>query len=559
MVGPATVRAALRRREIPGIYGTARFLILVRVLLLAVGLGILTLGSDLEHQESTQFARSLLAWLLVVSAGISALIAIGIRWFNRAWKLVLPLVLDVLWIGLFCYGSGGVDSPAVPLLFAVCLTTLLVVPGTVPFVMPALGSLVLAGAAVTYLADLTPYPSHYLAANPQLIDPIGILGTLVVQVAGLFTVDGLGQILTRRLRDQRVLTDVVLNQLGEGVVVVSRDHLVIYANQEALRLLGVTQQSLGLPVERVLEGGVLAPVRALLARDQLPVLERFAGPGDRALVLRVSPLADRRQQRSGRVLLVADETRLVVLEDSARRAERLAALGEMAAGIAHEIRNPLTSLRGCAQELGAIVGTQGSPDAAELVRVMLGEADRLARIVDDVLTLSRLRAGERQSCQPTEVAQDLAILLRHEGSGVPVAFTVADDCPAFTADEDQIRQVLLNLITNARDAVQGVAEPQVRVTFREDTGELLGTCAVRIDVTDNGCGIPEGSLERIFTPFYTTKARGTGLGLLMVQRIVREHEGLLRVASTVGVGTTITVIMPAHSQTRTFRRALGGG
>lgn len=553
--GAPSGRTVAARTDALGLYGTARFLILLRVLLLAVGLGVLTFGIEVE--SGTELSRSLLGWLLLISAAVSAVVAALVRWFDRTWKLVLPLGLDVIWVGCFCYASGGVQSPAVPLLFMVSLTALLVVPGFLPFVIPSLTSLVLAGSAMTYLAGLAPYPPAYLAAHEILVDPLPILGNLIVQVAGLYTVDALGQVLTRRLREQRILTDVVLDQLGEGVLVLNQSRLVAYVNQEAERLLGLDDQAFGRPVAEVLDRGELAAVRALMDREDLPVIVRHSTPTGRSLVLRLNRLSDRRGRVAGRILLVADETRLVVLEESARRAERLASLGEMAAGIAHEIRNPLTGLRGCAQEVADIVGRQGDQDAVDLSRIIISEADRLSRIVDDVLEHSRLRSGERSVCRAEALFDDLRPLLRYDG--VEVEFSVEDGCAGFNADVDQMRQVLLNLIANAVDAVKGRPKPRVHVHACDDDADLLGAPAVRIEVRDNGCGIPPAQLERIFTPFYTTKAKGTGLGLSLVQRMIRENEGVLRIESEVDQGTVAIIALPSHTQTRTYRRALGAG
>lgn len=294
----------------------------------------------------------------------------------------------------------------------------------------------------------------------------------------------------------------------------------------------------------------------------MPAYRRlYAWIAARHLVLRVSDLSDRRGRTIGRTLLIADETRLLVLEESARRADHLAALGEMAAGIAHEVRNPLTSLRGCAQELAEINRKEGQHDAADLAGIMVAEADRLARIVEDFLTLSRMRAPDRSVVDLAPLFTELDTLHRRQQlpDNLGLVFDIADDCPTVVGDTDQVRQVLLNLIGNALDAVRRVAAPRISIAAREAAVGSLPVPAVEVRVSDNGCGIPAHLQEQVFTPFFSTKSQGTGLGLSLVQRIVREHEGALRLESSVENGTVITVLLPAHSQTRTFKRALGGG
>lgn len=143
-------------------------------------------------------------------------------------------------------------------------------------------------------------------------------------------------------------------------------------------------------------------------------------------------------------------------------------------------------------------------------------------------------------------------------AGIALSFTAAEDCPAAHADAGQLRQVIDNLVANALDAVRSAAAPRIEITAA-DAGAInpLPSASVHLTISDNGCGIPEELHERVFTPFYSTKAQGTGLGLSLVGRIIREHEGALHLDSAPGRGTTIHIFLPVHSQTRTFNRALG--
>jgi signal transduction histidine kinase len=269
----------------------------------------------------------------------------------------------------------------------------------------------------------------------------------------------------------------------------------------------------------------------------------------RHLVLRFDGLHDRRGRSIGRTMLVADETRLRVLEDNARRSERLASLGEMAAGIAHEIRNPLTSLRGCAQELADMHDRTSGSDAANLAAILVDESDRMARIVGDFLTLSRQRPP---SLRPVLVAPLLAEVhtmaegRRDAPAGLSVEIQLAPDCPPVRADPDQLRQVLLNLVNNGIDACRGIPVPRLVLSaHRAPADGPLARPAVRLQVRDTGCGIPPELHEQVFTPFFSTKAQGTGLGLSLVGRIVRDHQGTILLDSRPGAGTTVTIDLPA--------------
>ncbi len=541
--------------------GQARLLSLLRLLLLALGLGTVSLFASGQAGEALA-ALERARLLLVAVCALAAVLAMSVSWVRSRWQLALHLVFDVVWIGLLLFWTGGVASPGVVLLFAVVLIGNLVMPGYLRFLLPSLCGMVLSITAAFYLSDRSPFPSSLTA--PDLFAPGRVLGNLAVQIAALFLVDVLAGQLARRLLESRVFAGGVLDQLGEGVLAVDRAGNVAYANAESARLLGLSSAPLaGVAVERALAGSGLAHVRDLLGGLRVPALERHQTPGGRQLVLRVTELKGRRGQVIGRTLVIADETRLRLLEDSARRAEALAALGEMAAGIAHEVRNPLTSLRGCAQELAEVAARSGRAEDAQLAQVIVSESDRLARIVGDFLELSRLRPPVRTEVELEPILREAILLIetrQDAPTGLVVTTTIAEDLPTVSADPDQIRQILLNLAVNSMEAMRDRPTRRLHLSAQfagEDNP--LEQNALRVSVTDTGAGIARDLQERIFTPFWSTKPQGTGLGLSVVSRIVKDHEGVLRIDSEPGVGTEVVVFLPIVTQTRTFKRALGGG
>ncbi len=542
----------------PAVAAQARMLSLLRLLLLAVGLGTVTLfaaGHGAVALAALERARLLLVGVCVLAAGL----ALSVPWVRARWQLALHLVFDVVWIGLLLFWTGGVASPGVVLLFAVVLIGNLVMPGYLRFLLPSLAGMILSLVAAFYLSQRSPFPESMIDAAPDLFAASRVLGNLTVQIAALFLVDILGGQLARRMLESRVFAGGVLDQLGEGVLAVDRAGHLAYVNAEAIRLLGLT----GPPVAGMpLDDGQLG-VRDLLEAERLPLLERRTGPGGRQLVLRVTELKGRRGQVIGRTLVVADETRLRLLEDSARRAEALAALGEMAAGIAHEVRNPLTSLRGCAQELAEVAARSGRDEDAQLAQVIVSESDRLARIVGDFLELSRLKTPERSEIDLPPLLDETALLVgqRHDApEGLLVEVHAEPGLPPITADPDQLRQVLLNLAVNALEAMRDRPLCRLRLTAILAGGDNpLDHDAIRLGVSDTGTGIPRELQDRVFTPFWSTKPQGTGLGLSVVGRIVKDHEGALRIDSQAGSGTEVVVFLPVVTQTRKFKRALGGG
>jgi len=197
---------------------SARLISLLRLLLLAIGLAVLTfyLGSE-ESAAVWQRALHHLQKLLLAVAVAAALLIVAVGMVRHVWQLVLHLVFDLLWIGGLIYLSGGVTSPGVPLLFALVLTSNLVLPSVAPFVISSLAALMVAASASFYLAGITPFAHEILPPTHPLIHPPRILGNLAVQVGALFLVDLLSQSLARRLMEQRVLTGELLDQLDEGV------------------------------------------------------------------------------------------------------------------------------------------------------------------------------------------------------------------------------------------------------------------------------------------------------------------------------------------------------
>lgn len=537
------------------IRASARLISLLRLLMLAVAVAILTLflGGDDATALAWQPTLHRLQQLLLFVALAAAVLIVLVPAVKARWQLALHLVFDLLWIAMLIYLSGGVGGPAVPLVFAVVLTGNLVLPGVAPFVMPALGGLVLAVSAALYLAGQQPFDASLVPAAHPLVHPPRILVNLGVQVGALFLVDLLGQTLARRLHEQSILTGELIEQLDEGVLATDRRNRVLYANAAAGRLLGTGAAEPGREVSQVLSGEPLGSVRELLGGSAVPAWDRVVTDDGRQLMIRVHALIGRRGRTIGRILLISDETRLRALEDDAARAQRLAALGQMAAGIAHEVRNPLASLRGCSQELGSLAQDLGRDEVGALCDIMIAETDRMARIVEDFLELSRARPPDPEPLPVADLLQELDTLYRRRAGlppGIELRIEAEDGCPPVLADPDQIRQVLINLVNNAVDAVAGRPEPRVVIRARaagDSAVDLRHRTArhVRLVVADNGVGIPPEDVEQVFTPFYSTKSQGTGLGLSMVDRLVRDHHGRIEIASTVGEGTEVTVILPA--------------
>jgi nitrogen-specific signal transduction histidine kinase len=248
------------------------------------------------------------------------------------------------------------------------------------------------------------------------------------------------------------------------------------------------------------------------------------------------------------ILELADRVATVIenskLYDKMRERDRLAALGEMAAGLAHEIRNPLGAIKGAAQFLDP---KRLPPEEAEFVEVIVEEVNRLNGVVSAFLDYSR---PLKQNFGPTDLNEVVTRTLKLIVNDVPATVTISEelaaDLPRVDADAEQLKQVLINLVQNAVQAL-GTREGQItiRTSLPERFGEFRAAEQVQLQVSDDGPGIPADQQLNIFVPFFTTKQKGTGLGLAISQRIVKNHGGTISVQSRVGEGSTFTIRLPA--------------
>ncbi len=247
----------------------------------------------------------------------------------------------------------------------------------------------------------------------------------------------------------------------------------------------------------------------------------------------------------GRVLLMYDLSELKRLEKEIQRHDRLVALGKMAAGVAHEVRNPLSSIKGFATLLGSKFkdGSQ-EHEAADL---LVHEAERLNRSITELLNYARPTTLKKEQINPGDLVASSLKLISSDAQalGVKTSLEIDSDIPSIVADRDKINQVLLNLYLNGLQAMEDSSrkkELKVSLHFDVDNAEKI----IRIEVQDNGKGIPQKSIDKVLDPYFTTKPEGTGLGLALAYKIIDEHNGSIRFKSAEGKGTTVSVTIPVQ-------------
>jgi PAS domain S-box-containing protein len=357
------------------------------------------------------------------------------------------------------------------------------------------------------------------------------------------------------LADLKGYTDNILASLTSGIVTVDLDGRVVTLNPAAELLTGFfTGEVAGRYCTEVFsQTPELAEVLMATLANRMPVLgttlmlRRRGGRGV-PVELSVSPLRGSEGKDLGVVGVFRDLTRVRHLEERLRRSDRLAAVGELAAALAHEIKNPLTSLLTFSRRLTRAF--EDSDFREKFQTVVPRELERINSIVEGLLELARpARLTFKPLRVPTLLERTVELYgTRIEAQRVKVERDYARDLPAIWVDQEALYQALVNLVTNALDAMPGGGVLVLRTGWSDSesvtTGRAGGGRRVAIEVEDSGVGIPPAVVDRVFNPFFSTKESGTGLGLALTHKIIEDHGGSIDVRSTPGVGTTFRLVLP---------------
>ena len=361
--------------------------------------------------------------------------------------------------------------------------------------------------------------------------------------------------------DARFFRHLVFN-LRTGVLAITRQGHVAAINDIAYRVLGLSPRpaDVGRPFIDVLHDcpEVSRILQQAFEVDELPNrAEMRLRKNGRAVGYTLSRIHDDQGRLVGATLFIKDLTRVEQMEERGRLRDRLAALGEMAAAIAHEVKNPLASIEVMAGVLKRQLAEQ--PEALETLDDIIKEAKMANAIVVEVLEFVRPIQLQVERVDLDEVLKDSITLA--EGQKRRGAVTIRTELdaavPDLPADPHQLRQLFSNLLANAFEALGGEGHVDIRSTLVPDdelTGAEDPAPQVRIEVRDNGPGISPEDLERIFSPFFTTKPQGTGLGLAIVRKVVDAHDGRIDAVSAPGRGASFRVTLPLVPSVRSMGR-----
>ena len=526
---------------------------LLRWLAVMAGLVWILLAPPPEYAGWRPVHSAMLGFFLY-SAGLTCALW---RWPGRMLRLnLLVLATDLAFALLLIRLTGGAPSTL--------FLALLLIAGLQSYYYGMLrGVSAAVVAAAAYVAVVWPTISGADWSNIAVRLAV-LLGTAV-------GVGVLGQIEDRERHEVAALTAAaqererfiqsVVESLREGVVALDHAGSIVAFNRAMEAQTGLAARDVAgrlfFDVFPAYRRKVLrAPLEQLLRGETegftLEAVEHERLGGGRAVENLKGSLLRQHGEPAGAVLLVQDITEQVAFERGARQSEKLAALGTMAAGLAHELNNPIGVISSRIEIM--LLDAEAQPvygQLAEDLRVLHRHAQRVARIAHGLLSFSRQSSGRRGPVDLNHLVEETLLLVERPitKQGVKVTRRLGPDLPPLWGDGNTLQQVVLNLLTNARDAVDGGGEITVE-TSRAD-GE---PDAVRLLVRDTGPGIPSEALPRIFDPFFTTKAEGTGLGLSISYGIVRDHHGTVDVESRPGEGTTFILTFPVSGA----RTAAGG-
>ena len=353
----------------------------------------------------------------------------------------------------------------------------------------------------------------------------------------------------------QALLGQILESLEIGVLVVDKSGQLTLANESARKILSkMPVKPLGshfldllgdYPEIKEIAGA------ALEGGNYVREVEHSIGPADDARAVRVTtlPLKDLQKRTIGTLVLVNDVQEVVAMERQMRAAERLSVLGTLAAALAHEIRNPLEALNLnlelLERNLGAPESTAGQDEKKrKYLGILESEISRLTGIVENFLSFARPSRKATNRFHLGEVIKGVADLVANQAKSHNVEMVVvADGSPIMVeGSEDQLKQAFLNVIINSLEAMPNGGRLVVSAMSPDSSGSVAPMATVRIE--DTGEGIPRERVGRLFDPFFSTRPHGTGLGLTIAHRVIQDHGGRIRVESTPGKGTTLTVELP---------------
>ncbi|HYX27024.1 MAG TPA: ATP-binding protein [Pyrinomonadaceae bacterium] len=513
---------------------------------------VVLLLSALAWRSSVQALGSIkanVAPILLTVAGLTVIFAgMHLVWNNFLAQARLQIFSDVLVVTWLVWNTGNVNSPYAAL-YIVIISVASLFLGPRGALITSIGSAAAFNACALYAIVRYGAPSAALANTIQAVGLSDIsflvVGLLAAKLAHSQTKSDVElAAATRSLADLRALHERIVESIRSGVITTDLQGRIYTFNAAAEEITGYKPAEVrGLDASMFFGDMSRKIVDSMNAAADGNLSPRFQAdcltPNGLALRLgfTIAPLFAESGETSGMVITFQDLTDVRALEETSRRQDRMAAVGRMAASIAHEIRNPLAAMRGSIQMLRSEM--DGNTEQTQLMEIIMRESDRLNKIVADYLNYARPRPAELKNVDIRAVVSETFKLLRNSDEivdGHKLEEELTDRPTIIPGDPEQLKQVCWNI---ARNALKSMPEGGTfRVSLHDADDNRL-----RITFADDGCGMSPDQVEHLFEPFTSTTG-GTGLGLSIVYQIIRDHNGTINVRSRVGHGTTITIELP---------------
>ncbi len=517
----------------------------------------LYVAAVLQFRDVSQFDVLLTSGLLLVTLSMTAASVWHTHFRGQSAGqtfLYLQALFDVGLITAVVHVTGGPQSDFAGLYVVLVAVTAVLMP-------PASTALITVTAALAYLGDvMLGHPASSIASTWIQVAVFALVAGVTAYLATRVSLMGAErEALAGELRQVRLEAADVLRQLRSGVLTLNGGGRLLFCNPAAEELLGLpiaswTGRSIIPHLARVAPK-FAAAIQSLPQNPggQVRVEADVQGP-DRTFPIGVTiTLLEAGSDDGGTPRITAiftDISSTKRLEQLRLRAERLEAVAELSASLAHEIKNPLASIRSSVEQLARVAHRH--PDEQFLAGLIVRESDRLSRLLTEFLDFSRVRVTQYREVDLAEVADAAIRLVReHPDCATGAGITLHGGPAVLEGDEDLLHRVVWNLVLNAVQAMGPGARVEVRLS-RPSASQIPAGVAipapVALTVADNGPGIPESLRGRLFQPFVSGRPGGSGLGLAIVQRAVDAHRGVVLLESTPGRGTTFTIYFPASQR-----------
>lgn len=538
-----------------------KVLMFFRVVTITLLLGV-TVVAQVKGSQVLFFAPLYFVYLLIVAVYLATILFSSI--FDQVADLkkfsMVQVGFDLLLYTIIVFLSGGYESPFPFLYLFAILWASLGFPGPGGYWTASLSS-ILYGVIVDleYYRILLP-PQKEIFDVIASSNPWDIMARISLYITAFFAVAFLGSQMGKRYRvteealtekaadleSLRHLSDIVFDSINSGILVLDTEGKILTINASGSHILGVDRTEKIDSYARNIFNDV--PIENLCRSAASGMLNRWEGiftdiSGRRRIFgLSISRLVE---PEEGYVIIFQDLTDFREMEEKLKSAEKLSAIGRMAANIAHEVRNPLASMSGSIQILKDSLDI--ATEDRNLMDIVLRETERLNTLVEEFLAYARPPSPRFENEDLRKIIMETMKIL--EGSADTDGIKLVEDIPdkpvIMAMDPGQMSQVLHNLAKNALEAMDSGGE--LRIGLKLDN--INDSPRAVLSVSDTGHGIPDDLLAEIFEPFMTTKSKGTGLGLSIVYQLVQIHKGLIDITSIPGEGTTFSISLPARSET----------